>query len=139
MPTETIFNLACVQLKRSYGLSRTQFTANMIPDSDDESVSNEKEMLLQQDMQQDESQENKLSKVRELAMMFALLFVQYLALCSDGIIYPFFPMVAAKRGINSLSIGVVFASYDVSRFIGSLAFGSMVSKYITLLRQKYNE
>ena len=108
-------------------------------DSDDESLSNEREILLQQDMQQDECPEKNLSKFRELAMMFALLFVQHLALCSDGIIFPFFPMIAAKRGINSLSIGVVFASYDVSRFIGSLAFGSMVSKYITLLRQKYNE
>ena len=96
-------------------------------DSDDESSSNEKETLLKQDMQQDEYPENKHSKVRELAMMFTLLFVQYLALCSDGIIFPFFPMVAAKRGINSLCIGVVFASYDVSRFVGSLAFGSMVS------------
>ena len=96
-------------------------------DSDDESSSNEKETLLKQDTQQDEYQENKLSKVRELSMMFTLLFVQYIALCSDGIIFPFFPLIAAKRGINSLSIGVVFASYDVSRFIGSLAFGSMVS------------
>ena len=96
-------------------------------DSDDESSSNEKETLLKQDMQQDEYPENKHSKVRELAMMFTLLFVQYLALCSDGIIFPFFPMIAAKRGYNSLSIGIVFASYDISRFIGSLAFGSVVS------------
>ena len=99
----------------------------MKPDFDDENVLNEKQTLLQGDVKQDQCLEKKLSKVRELAMMFALLFIQYLTLCSDGIIYPFFPMVAAKRGINSLRIGVVFASYDVSRFIGSLAFGSVVS------------
>ena len=79
-------------------------------------------------MQQDECPEKKTSKVRELAMVFSLFFVQHLALCSDGIIFPFFPMIAAKRGYNSLSIGIVFASYDISRFTGSLALGSMVSQ-----------
>ena len=100
----------------------------MKPDSDDESLSNEKEILRQQEMQQDKCSEKVTSKVRELAMVFSLFFVQHLALCSDGIIFSFFPMITAKRGYNSLSIGIVFASYDISRFTGSLALGSMVSQ-----------
>ena len=91
------------------------------------SPSIENENLIENNKKNSKLADQKLSKVRELAMMFALYFVQFLALCSDSLIFPFFPQVAVKRGVPNLSIGLVFASYDLTRFLASPICGSWVS------------
>lgn len=93
--------------------------------------SDEKEALLQDSNTKLQSTDTKLSKARELAMMFTLYFVQFLALCSDSIIVPFFPKVAVERGISNLLIGLVFASYDLTRFLASPICGSLVSSLLS--------
>ena len=78
-----------------------------------------------------DAEENKdiktFSKAKELLILLMLLSIQFLALCSDTIIYPFFPAVAYNRGVSNTQIGVVFASYDFARFIASPIFGTLVS------------
>ena len=72
----------------------------------------------------------KFSTYKQLMMIFMMLSLQFLALCSDTVIYPFFPAVAFDRGITNTQIGVVFSSYDFARFVASPVFGSLVSYII---------
>ena len=44
------------------------------------------------------------------------------------LIYPFFPLVAKDKGLTSTHIGIVFTSFDLSRFLFSPIFGSLVSE-----------
>ena len=87
----------------------------------------ENEKLLDEKIDKDDTNEKEFTRFQEIAMLIALLRIQFLALCSDGLIFPFFPTVAVRRGISNLAVGVVFAAYDTTRFLTSPLFGSLVS------------
>ena len=105
----------------------------------DESVesnlpSGEKDQLLTENPEQCEPDKRNVSKVQELALTLTLFGVQFLALCSDGIIFPFYPNVAVERGISNVLVGVVFSAYDITRFLSSPIFGSLVSLILANLK-----
>ena len=95
--------------------------------TENEVSSDENEKLLHEEKEKSDSKAKKFTKSREITMTIALLGIQFLALCSDGLIFPFFPTIAVRRGISNLAIGVVFAAYDTTRFLTSPLFGSLVS------------
>ena len=87
-----------------------------------------------------ESKESQLSKARQRVLLITVLCLQFLTISADTIIYPFFPSVAKKRGLNNTEIGGIFSSFDFSRCITSPVFGSLVrnvyiTKYLLLLKR----
>lgn len=75
-----------------------------------------------------ESTENqqKLSTTRQRAMLAVVTFLRFCGLLPDTTVYPFYPHVAAGKGLTGLQIGVVFAAFDFSMFIAAPIVGSMV-------------
>ena len=73
-----------------------------------------------------ESKEPQLSKARQRTILITVLCLQFLTYSSDTIIFPFFPSVAKKKGLNNTEIGGIFSSFDFSRCITSPVFGSLV-------------
>ena len=89
--------------------------------------SDENESLLTRAEGEEKEMEKKFSKTKEIAMLVMVLTLQFFALCSDTILYPFFPKVAYDRGISNTQIGVVISTFDFARFVASPIFGSLVS------------
>ncbi|XP_067949753.1 MFS-type transporter SLC18B1-like [Watersipora subatra] len=66
---------------------------------------------------------------RKYAMLITLLFLQFVSRAADTMIYPFYPDKALSEGLNMADVGVVYAAYDISRFITSPLFGSILLKW----------
>ena len=94
-------------------------------DDEDTEEDDKKALFIADDIKEDNSQTH--DKAKQPFIVFMILSLQFLALCSDTVIYPFFPKVAYDRGISNTNIGVVFSSYDLARFVASPIFGSLVS------------
>ena len=67
------------------------------------------------------------SKARQCGMLFTVLCLQFLSLCADTSIFPFFPAIAKEKGLTTTQMGFVFSCYELSRCIFSPIFGSLVS------------
>ena len=67
------------------------------------------------------------SKARQCGMLFTVLCLQFLSLCADTSIFPFFPAIAKVKGLTTTQMGFVFSCYELSRCIFSPVFGSLVS------------
>ena len=66
------------------------------------------------------------SKSKQRGMLFTVLCLQFLSLCADTSIFPFFPSVAGVKGLTTTQMGFVFSCYELSRCIFSPIFGSLV-------------
>ncbi|KAF6041445.1 hypothetical protein EB796_000243 [Bugula neritina] len=64
---------------------------------------------------------------KERLLVVRVLTVQFIALCTDTFLYPFFPQEATAKGLTPTHIGIVFSSFELARFVSSLATGCLVS------------
>ena len=70
------------------------------------------------------------STARQRGMLATILFLLFVSLCADTMLFPFFPKIAVEKGLSSIQIGAVFSSYELARFVFSPVFGSLVSKIL---------
>ena len=87
----------------------------------------QKTPLLEETRSKDAEEKQYPSIGRQRVMLCTVLLLQFCSLCADTIIYPFFPLVAKDKRLTSTHIGIVFTSFDLSRFLFSPIFGSVVS------------
>ena len=73
-----------------------------------------------------EESSTSLSKWKQRGMLVSVLILILFTLTPETAIYPFFPDIAKVKGLSSTQIGIVFAAFDISRFIASPIFGSLV-------------
>ena len=69
-----------------------------------------------------------LSKSRQYMLLFSLLTLNFCMQMIDSLLYPFFPEAAKRKGLMEANIGIIFASYDICRFLGSPLSGILVSR-----------
>ena len=92
-----------------------------------ESESEDRKPLLKNDDNLESEEMEYSSKARQRGMLFTILCLQFLSLCADTSIYPCFPVIAKEKGLTTTQMGFVFSCYELSRFIFSPIFGSLVS------------
>ena len=73
-----------------------------------------------------EKSSTSLSRWKQRGMLAVVLILILCVLIPETAIYPFFPDMAKVKGLSSTQIGIVFAAFDISRFIASPIFGSLV-------------
>ena len=98
------------------------------PSSSD--TEDQKALLLEETRSKDEADKQYPSIGRQRVMLCTVLLLQFCSLCADTIIFPFFPLVAKEKGLTSTHVGIVFTSFDLSRFLFSPIFGSLVSRTV---------
>ena len=69
-----------------------------------------------------------LSKSRQYVLLLSLVTVNFCMQMIDSSLYPFFPEAAKRKGLMEANIGIIFASYDICRFLGSPLSGILVSR-----------
>ena len=62
----------------------------------------------------------------QIGLVFIVLFGQFCALCLDTFIFPFFPVIATKKGLTEFHFGLVYSAYEFARFITCPVYGSLV-------------
>ena len=72
---------------------------------------------------------SKFSRKKELLIIFSILLVVFVGTAVDMLPIPFFPTEAKKRGIAETQIGLIFASFDLARFVLSPLSGIVVSTF----------
>ena len=72
---------------------------------------------------------SKFSKIKELFIIFSILLLVFVTVTVDMLPIPFFPTEAKKRGIAETQIGLIFASFDLARFVLSPLSGIVVSTF----------
>lgn len=110
-------------------ISRSQcFIENENGASSDETEENEKTKLLQEveKANGEETDKINLSLGKQRLMLITVLTLQFGSLCADTAIFPFFPAVARKKGLTEIEIGLVFSSYEFSRFAAYPVYCSLV-------------
>ena len=63
---------------------------------------------------------------KQIGLVFIVLFGQFCALCLDTFIFPFFPVIATKKGLTEFHFGLVYSAYEFARFITCPVYGSLV-------------
>ena len=101
----------------------------MAPDASSD-TEDQKATLLEETASSDAADKQYLSIGKQRVMLCTILLLQFCSLCADTIIFPFFPLVAKEKGLTSTHVGIVFTSFDLSRFLFSPIFGSLVSRTI---------
>ena len=86
-----------------------------------------KKSLLKRNDTSEPKEKDYPSKARQCGMLFTVLCLQFLSLCADTCIFPFFPAIAEVKGLTTTQMGFVFSCYELSRCIFSPIFGSLVS------------
>ena len=76
---------------------------------------------------------SKISRKKELLIIFSILLVVFVGTAVDMLPIPFFPTEAKKRGIAETQIGLIFASYDLARFVFSPLSGILVSTFTCIV------
>jgi len=78
-----------------------------------------------------------LTKCREYLLLGVLLFSQFVALCTDTFLFPFFPQEAKSKGLTHVEIGTIFSSFEFARFMTAPVLGYLVNVYFSnLLKYK---
>lgn len=93
-------------------------------------MSDENAKLIADDSKKSAEEVAELSVGRQRLILAALILLQFISLCTDTFIIPFFPQVAMTKGLKKTEIGVVLSCFDFTRFISSPFYGSMVSEII---------
>ena len=75
---------------------------------------------------------SKFSKIKELFIIFSILLLVFVTVTVDMLPIPFFPTEAKKRGIAETQIGLIFASFDLARFVLSPLSGIVVSTFTSI-------
>jgi len=70
--------------------------------------------------------DHSLTKWREYLLLGVLLFSQFVALCTDTFLFPFFPQEAKSKGLSNVEIGAVFSSFEFARFVTAPVLGYLV-------------
>ncbi|KAF6041449.1 SLC18B1 [Bugula neritina] len=65
---------------------------------------------------------------KERLLVVVVLTIQFVALCTDTFLYPFFPQEATAKGLTPTHIGIVFSSFEFARFLTFLTIGYLISK-----------
>jgi len=63
---------------------------------------------------------------KERLLMVVVLTIQFVARCTDTFLYPFFPQEATAKGLTPTHIGIVFSSFELSRFLTFFTIGYLV-------------
>ncbi|KAF6033562.1 hypothetical protein EB796_008135 [Bugula neritina] len=67
--------------------------------------------------------DHSLTKCREYLLLGVLLFSQFVALCTDTFLFPFFPQEAKSKGLSNVEIGTIFSSFEFARFVTAPVLG----------------
>ena len=86
-----------------------------------------KKSLLEHNGNTETKKKDHPSKARQCGMLFTVLCLQFLSLCADTSIFPFFPAIAKVKGLTTTQMGFVFSCYELSRCIFSPVCGSLGS------------
>jgi len=70
--------------------------------------------------------DHSLTKYREYLLLGVLLFSQFVALCTDTFLFPFFPQEAKSKGLSHVETGTVFSSFEFARFVTAPVLGYLV-------------
>jgi len=70
--------------------------------------------------------DHSLTKCREYLLLGVLLFSQFVALCTDTFLFPFFPQEAKSKGLSNVEIGTIFSSFEFARFVTAPVLGYLV-------------
>ena len=89
-------------------------------------MDNEKQELLVESNEPEKKETQYPSIAKQRAMLFTTLLLLFISLCADTMLFPFFPKIAADKGLSNVEIGAVFSAYELARFIFSPIFGSLV-------------
>ena len=69
-------------------------------------------------------------KSRQYLITLTLLSVKFCVIMTDTALFPFFPAAAKRKGLEETQTGVIFASYEICRFLASPLNGILVSAMI---------
>jgi len=70
--------------------------------------------------------DHSLTKCREYLLLSVLLFSQFVTLCTDTFLFPFFPQEAKSKGLSHVEMGIVFSSFEFARFVTAPVLGYLV-------------
>ncbi|XP_067950208.1 MFS-type transporter SLC18B1-like isoform X2 [Watersipora subatra] len=76
-----------------------------------------------------ELNEKKVFKAKNYILLVVLLFLQYMARAADTMVLPFYPEKALAKGLTMKDVGIIYAVYDLSRFISSPILGSILLQW----------
>ncbi|KAF6037560.1 SLC18B1 [Bugula neritina] len=78
----------------------------------------------------DISKETKKSKWTRTQILTAIILplMNLVRASSFGVIVPFYPTEAAKKGVSTVVIGFIFGTYELVEFLASPIFGSIIVK-----------
>ena len=78
------------------------------------------------------------SIARQRGIIFTVLSLQFISLCADTIIFPFYPALAIEKGLSNTYIELVFAAFDNTKCLFSPIIGSIegIAAKICILQQK---
>ena len=83
--------------------------------------------LLAVDGGEDQNKKDTFLHVKHALKAFIILCMQFSAFTADTACFAFFPNYAIKKKLTHFQIGMIFSSFDLSRFLTSPIFGSLVS------------
>lgn len=66
------------------------------------------------------------SRVQILTLVMMML-AQFCVLCSYSLLAPFFPQEATEKGLDDITVGILFATYQLVMFIMAPVYGVLVS------------
>ena len=68
-------------------------------------------------------------KKREWILIANLLMVVFLTFCIDVSLLAYFTDMSLERGLGEAQVGIVYSSYDISRFIGASVLSYKVNEF----------
>lgn len=72
---------------------------------------------------------SKFSRMKELLIILYLLLLLFLGTAVDMLLMPFFPTEAMKRGIEETRVGIIFAAFDLAKFVFTPLSTTLVSVF----------
>ncbi|XP_067950835.1 MFS-type transporter SLC18B1-like [Watersipora subatra] len=93
--------------------------------TDMESSAEDKELL----PSEKELNDNEISTAKKYTIIVILLFLQFMARAADTMVFPFYPEKALAKGLTMKDVGIVYAVYDLARFIFSPILGSILLQW----------
>ncbi|KAF6037562.1 SLC18B1 [Bugula neritina] len=71
---------------------------------------------------------NESSSESDINTVITLCMTNMIQASAFGVISPFFPSEAAKKGVSTVVIGFIFGTYELVEFLASPIFGSIIVK-----------
>lgn len=74
----------------------------------------------------DDASKTKWSR-KQIITLITLVLAEFFVLSSYSILAPFFPQMKTEKGIDDMTIGLLFAIYELVMFIMAPIYGLLVS------------